>query len=211
MILSTAVTRVVTSKTGQILCVVALTLTFLLVLSGIGVEGSALGLAFGSVPTTLLVTLGGTAALISLDMFGLSRLGTLPDAALLEVQRALHPAFRNEHQPGLMVVLFLVAAAWEELLYRGAITLVSRQILTSEISVVAAVLVGSTAFAVAHLRSRIQDTVYPFIFGLVFGALYLASGSLLAPIIAHAAGNSFVYFYARRILKRRVDERAFFF
>jgi membrane protease YdiL (CAAX protease family) len=97
--------------------------------------------------------------------------------------RALHanlrPAIRNAGE-GTIVVLGLASAIGEELFFRG--------LLTATFGVVA----SSVAFGLLHQvrgRARWGWAGWAAVMGLLFGSLFLATGSLLGPIVAHAAIN----------------------
>jgi membrane protease YdiL (CAAX protease family) len=97
--------------------------------------------------------------------------------------RALHadlrPAIRDAGDVTL-VVLGIASAVGEELFFRG--------LLAPALGVV----LSSLAFGMLHqLRGRAGWvwTGWATLMGLVFGALFLATGSLLGPLVAHAAIN----------------------
>jgi len=87
-----------------------------------------------------------------------------------------------------LILYFLFAAAFEELLFRGYFY----QRLTEMIGVVAATLVASVGFALMHL-GRPEMTLWAFLnialAGIFFSLCYLRSGSLWLPIAAHAVWN----------------------
>jgi membrane protease YdiL (CAAX protease family) len=97
--------------------------------------------------------------------------------------RALHanlrPAIRNAGE-GTVLVLGLASAIGEELFFRG--------LLTATFGVVA----SAIAFGLLHQvrgRARWVWAGWAAVMGLLFGGLFLATGSLLGPIVAHAAIN----------------------
>jgi membrane protease YdiL (CAAX protease family) len=97
--------------------------------------------------------------------------------------RALHADLRPSiHDAGdaTLVVLGIASAVGEELFFRG--------LLAPALGVV----LSSLAFGMLHqLRGRAGWvwTGWATLMGLVFGALFLATGSLLGPLVAHAAIN----------------------
>jgi len=97
--------------------------------------------------------------------------------------RALHADLRpNIRDAGdaTLVVLGIASAVAEELFFRG--------LLAPAIGVV----LSSLAFGALHqLRGRAGWVWagWATLMGLVFGALFLATGSLLGPLVAHAAIN----------------------
>jgi uncharacterized protein len=97
--------------------------------------------------------------------------------------RALHALLRptvKDVGDGSIVVLGLASALGEELFFRGLVA--------TTIGVVA----SSAVFGLLHQapgRARWAWTAWATVMGLLFGALFFATGSLLGPIVAHAAIN----------------------
>ena len=81
---------------------------------------------------------------------------------------------------GVFVVVVVLAPVVEELVFRGF--LVNRW--GRRLGLPAGILLSSTAFAVLHVH-----WVGLFVFGLVMCLLYSSTGSLRAPIVAHALNN----------------------
>lgn len=82
----------------------------------------------------------------------------------------------------------LSAAVGEELLFRGALL----PTLTPHVGAVGAVLGSALAFGLLHVprtRSLLPWTATACVMGVVFGALYAATGEVLAPVAAHALIN----------------------
>ena len=97
--------------------------------------------------------------------------------------RALHadlrPAVRHAGE-GTILVLGIASSASEELFFRG--------LLTSTFGLIA----SSLAFGLLHqMRGRVRWVWagWATVMGFLFGALFLATGSLLGPLLAHAAIN----------------------
>jgi membrane protease YdiL (CAAX protease family) len=86
-------------------------------------------------------------------------------------------------------VLLTVLAACEEALWRwGAL-----RTLAPAVGAGAALALTSLAFALAHVTQRgLRSVRVHVLTGSVFGGLYLASGSLVAPVAAHAGYNVLV-------------------
>lgn len=97
--------------------------------------------------------------------------------------RALHADLRpavSHAGSGTILVLGIASAASEELFFRG--------LLASTFGVI----VSSLAFGLLHQmggRVRFAWAAWATVMGLLFGSLYLATGSLLGPLVAHAAIN----------------------
>jgi membrane protease YdiL (CAAX protease family) len=97
--------------------------------------------------------------------------------------RALHADLRptvRGASGGAILVLGIASAASEELFFRG--------LLTTALGLV----VSSFAFGLLHQvrgRARWVWAAWATVMGFLFGALLLSTGSLLGPIVAHAAIN----------------------
>jgi membrane protease YdiL (CAAX protease family) len=108
-------------------------------------------------------------------------LGAAAGAVLFGAVAGRSPSFPGVRAPRL---LFLgLCAANEEIVWRR--TLLGELLPTGS---ALALLVSSAGFAVAHRRLRLLHAFT----GLVFGALYLATGVLGASIAAHWIYNAFV-------------------
>jgi membrane protease YdiL (CAAX protease family) len=97
--------------------------------------------------------------------------------------RALHadlrPAIRHAGS-GTIIVLGVASAASEELFFRG--------LLATTFGLIA----SSLAFGLLHqMRGRVRWVWagWATVMGFLFGGLFLATGSLLGPLLAHAAIN----------------------
>lgn len=97
--------------------------------------------------------------------------------------RALHadlrPAVRHAGE-GTILILGIASAASEELFFRG--------LLTTTFGVIA----SSLAFGLLHqMRGRVRWVWagWATVMGFLFGSLFLATGSLIGPLVAHAAIN----------------------
>jgi membrane protease YdiL (CAAX protease family) len=97
--------------------------------------------------------------------------------------RALHAHLRPAVEgtsTGTLALLGVASAVSEELFFRGVLTTVF------------GLTVSSLAFGLLHQargRSRWVWAVWATVMGFLFGGIYLATGSLLGPILAHAAIN----------------------
>lgn len=91
----------------------------------------------------------------------------------------LRPAVKDLRGPTL-VVLGIASGVSEELLFRG--------LLAPAVGLV----VSSVAFGLLHRLRGASGwiwTAWAAVMGLLFGALFFATGSLLGPVVAHAAIN----------------------
>lgn len=87
-----------------------------------------------------------------------------------------------------LLLLTLSAAVGEELLFRGAMLPALRERHGAALAVAA----SSVAFGLLHApwsRRMLPWTAMATAMGVVFAALYLATGEVLAPVMAHAVVN----------------------
>jgi len=95
----------------------------------------------------------------------------------------------NRQQLGLFVFSVLVAGGFKEELQRAFILTRFRQYLGGAWL---GLFLWSIAFGAAHYVQGWQGIAAAGLFGFIFGAVYLARGSLLAPMVAHGVYDSFV-------------------
>lgn len=128
-------------------------------------------------PEILLGALAGV--LLGLGIVFASRLA----AHRFEWARALHRDFRARLGPlpdSEIVVLAGASSIGEEVFFRGALLPVTGLVLSSAI------------FALLHVGPRLRHlpwTISSFLAGLTFGQLFLWSGDLGGPVLAHFAVN----------------------
>ena len=92
----------------------------------------------------------------------------------------------------ILVSMGLVGPVAEELFFRGGLYAVLRQ----SLSVPQAVVVTSLFFASAH-AGQVGLPVIQLVGGVAFAVLYEKTGSLLAPVLVHAAGNLAILLFSR--------------
>jgi membrane protease YdiL (CAAX protease family) len=97
---------------------------------------------------------------------------------------ALLPRSRSERR--LFTVVGLTAGLCEEWLYRGFFLAVVNA-LTGGLSTGVLIVVAAVAFGLAHAYQGPSGIVATGLLGGVMAALYLQSGSLLLPVVLHAA------------------------
>ncbi|MBS0198181.1 MAG: CPBP family intramembrane metalloprotease [Planctomycetes bacterium] len=146
----------------------------------------SLGVKMGGLWPSLLgvLSLGAIGGLLVLQFRSVQRLTDAQVARVRERQRnalALLPANAREHR--LFNVLCVTAGVCEELLFRGY----AGWYLTHWLNPWAAMLAASAVFGLAHAYQGRQGIVRTGVVGAMFGAIYLLSGSLLWPVIGHAA------------------------
>jgi membrane protease YdiL (CAAX protease family) len=101
----------------------------------------------------------------------------------------------NQQELRIFLLLSATAGIAEEILFRGFLIWYLSQFGNTAF----AVLVSSLIFAVAHAYQGLKAVAVIFPISLVFVFLYLYSGSLLPPILLHAAINSYAGIYGRKI------------
>lgn len=108
----------------------------------------------------------------------------VPDEEL----RRFAPMLRSPAWRLSLALLALGVAPWlEELVFRGLI----QGALRPRLGAAGAIAVGAALFALVHW----QPFLFPvlFLFGVAFGALAYATGSLLPAVLLHAANNTAAY------------------
>jgi len=83
------------------------------------------------------------------------------------------------------VLVAITAGVCEEILYRGFLIQYFRE-LPVHLGLLAALILSACVFGIAHLYQGIVGIVQTAIVGALFGVLFLATGSLLLPMILHA-------------------------
>jgi uncharacterized protein len=166
----------------------ALVFVAFLILANHGLALGSFGQNFGTYPRTAVVT-----ALLFLLVAGLllqskrkkSKRKSPPSperiAKAVEGARKLVPKNRKERIAFLAVAL--TAGFCEEFLYRGWLLGLAGSALKS---IWLGLLISSVFFGVAHLYQGRGGVIKTGIAGLVFGLIYIASGSLLPGQILHA-------------------------
>ena len=73
------------------------------------------------------------------------------------------------------------------------------------VGTVAAILVSSAIFAVVHMAKPVVASII-FVIGVLFGVVYVETGSLLTVMLAHAIYDIFALWY----LQKRLHQLDFF-
>lgn len=146
-------------------------------------RGSILTPAHGpwlSPNTTLSGVLGGVLALaLAAATVALTRVLVARTRWAKNLHLTLRAAL-GDLTPGRMLFLSLLSAVSEELLFRSAL------------EPVLGLFASSLVFGLVHVSSRetyLSWSLWAAIMGLCFGLLFEASGTLIAPILAHALIN----------------------
>jgi len=101
-------------------------------------------------------------------------------------------------------ILAIIAGVSEELMFRGVL----QTILDRQTSTAAAIVVVGAVFGLLHARTILYAIIAALV-GAYLGFLFVATGSLLAPIITHAVYDVIAFEWTRiAIDKRRGGEAA---
>lgn len=145
--------------------------------------------ALGPVPLGLIL---GSATAAATVCAGLAVYRLVP--AMRSVAQELAPRLVEGASTGELVLLSVFSGVGEEALFRGA--------MQPEFGFVATSLI----FGLVHVgpdRRYLAWTLWAIFAGFLFGALYEATGGLLAPTVAHVLHNATVLLLWRRSRARR--------
>jgi uncharacterized protein len=171
------------------LVIVALALGWLLSESPLRkIDISLAGVAIG-----LLATLPMLAGLLAVDRFPFGPFKHLEDV----MRGSILPLFRGASLADLLLIS-LLAGLGEELLFRGVVQDYFQRVTGSAWLAVA---IASLLFGGVHPITWTYAVLAGLI-GVYFGWLYLATGNLLVPVVAHAAYD----FVALSYLLRNLDD-----
>ena len=150
-------------------------------LSGVRSWGPFAGIDFGSTTVTLIVA-GVCVAFLVGGLLPILLLRTsVEEIPAVGDIRALLPRNRGELPYG--AGLAVTAGVVEELLFRLALPALLFGITGDGLI---AFLGAAVVFGLLHIYQGPQGIVFAFVLGLVFTALYIASGTILVPIVLHA-------------------------
>jgi membrane protease YdiL (CAAX protease family) len=160
--------------------------------------------------------------LIIFPLFALAYLGFYELVCDTEALRALAPpsacrsfqGFEHIHAPRLdldfaqfALVQLVVVALPEELFFRGCLLHLLERALPPKRRLLGggvgwALVITAAMFALVHLpREGDPRTLATFFPGLLFGWMRSATGSILAPVMAHAASNVFIRLLDQMVLR----------
>jgi hypothetical protein len=123
----------------------------------------------------------------------------LPDVESVQEVNILSGLAESLPLPILVIVLAVLPAIGEELVFRGVIG----RGLVARCGVVQGIFVTSLLFAVAHLHPAHQISVFPL--GVLLHVIYLATRSILAPILLHFLVNSWAAVLAKASLGMKAE------
>jgi len=104
----------------------------------------------------------------------------------------------NQQELRIFLLLSATAGIAEEILFRGFLIWYLSQFGNTAFAVIASTLI----FAAAHAYQGLKAVAVIFPISLIFVFLYLYSGSLLPPILLHAAINSYAGIYGCKVYGR---------
>ncbi len=161
-----------------------------------GVDAAAVGLAWPEAPgpvtaaATVLVLALSLASVRALRSGALARTLPQPPASGRHAEAPVHATLallpRSPAERRLFAVVGVTAGVCEEWLYRGFFLAVVAAV-AGDVPQVLLVVVGAAAFGLAHAYQGLPGIVLTGVLGGVFAALYLETGSLLLPVVLHAA------------------------
>ncbi len=120
---------------------------------------------------------------------------------LVRFQGKTYAFLKNPLPLWAIVWISLCAGVSEEALFRAGL----QTLLGDYIGTVAAILVSSAIFALVHMAKPVVAGII-FAIGVLFGVVYVETGSLLTVMLAHAIYDIFALWY----LQKRLHELDFF-
>ena len=149
---------------------------------GAGADSMALPRQAGAAVITYLAAQPGLLVAGLAGRFILWRMGHKPE--LQDIVNLLAEGLPWPTLAGMFILIVVIAPLFEESLFRGIIL----PLLARRLGIAPAIALASFLFAVAHLH---QDSFLQlFALATVLSLAYVATGSLLVPIVMHAIFNS---------------------
>ena len=162
-----------------------------------------LGLVVSDVWRTLFIAVIFTALLCLNQWAGLRKIALLPverRGFLFQFTQKIMPHTSTEALA--FVALALTAGLSEEFIYRGFVVALLIRVLGNSLpAILLAAILSSGLFATAHLYQGRRGIITTFVVGMVFAALRLWTGNLVAPIAGHFGVDLVAGLYAPRILR----------
>jgi len=135
------------------------------------------------------MTVALTLILCASQFAGLRRIARIPAeerGALFRITEKIVP--RTMTETAAFTVLAITAGLSEELLYRGFVfALFARLFVGAPAQIIYAGCLSSLWFSGAHLYQGRRGVITTFVVGIIFFSMRVWSGSLLPPMVAHAA------------------------
>jgi membrane protease YdiL (CAAX protease family) len=117
-----------------------------------------------------------------------------------EVERHVVPLFAHSKTMDLVVIAAL-AGLGEELLFRGVI----QALLVEWTSLWPGVILASVLFGLAHAISTAY-LIYAALVGLYLGGIYVATGNLLVPALAHGLYDFALFLYLLHAARTKAEQ-----
>ncbi|MGB3470140.1 MAG: CPBP family intramembrane glutamic endopeptidase [Erythrobacter sp.] len=136
------------------------------------------------------------AVLIGLAI-ALTRLFPAASEWLVRSQAGNYPFLKGGISFPAIILISICAGLGEEALFRGGI----QTLLGDYVSAPLAIIVAAALFAVIHFAKPVVSALI-FAIGCVFGAVYLATGSLLAVIVAHSVYDVYAIWSLQEAMAR---------
>lgn len=143
-----------------------------------------------SIATSLAL---GTLAAVGTVLLGLAVYRLIP--AMREIAEDLAPRLVDSASRRDLLLVSLFSGMGEEALFRGAVQ--------PEFGIV----VASIVFGLVHIgpdRRYLVWTAWALLAGFLFGALYIVTGGLLAPVVAHVLHNAATFLIWKRSRRDRI-------
>ncbi|WP_274856043.1 CPBP family intramembrane glutamic endopeptidase [Sinorhizobium meliloti] len=173
----------------------------------LNLHASDLGMVYPPSLRALSVAVIGVCLTLLLDSVGARLLFQHP----LLLQRrvtALRTWLQTSKPNRFLVITYIgIAAVYEEVVFRG---IGIHFLKTSGMETVTGLMLLSVIFGLQHTASGWLGVLYASFFGLYFSLLYLAAGSLFAPIVVHAVGNWFTVLYTYPRMVRTLERQPAF-
>jgi membrane protease YdiL (CAAX protease family) len=179
-------------RPALLLSELALVVPGLIALAAFGVPLRA-GLALVPIGSRMAIFVAACAAALwvaSLGLFEVQYALWAPPPGYLEAFQRLHEALRPRSAADALASIVAIAVApavCEELVLRGIVLTA----LLPGLGSIGAVATSAALFALIHLDP--YRSAFTFALGLALGALRVRTGSLLAPILAHALVNTITF------------------
>jgi len=155
--------------------------------AGLGLLALGVGLAVGHNPLSGIrfhwvdLGLGALAAVPPLIALAYMRRSRLPAIRrLVESAREMVREFLSPLSWPRVLLIAAAAGFGEELLFRGLL----QPLLSLQFGVAPALIATSVMFGLLHFLSKAY-VVFAFVFSLYLGVMYLVTGNILVPILAH--------------------------
>jgi len=149
-----------------------------------GITSAAFGLAEPALSTPMTIALAAFLVSLVVSSLVLRHTGDRPLRRLLKMAGPLLPVSTAERL--LFAVVAVGAGMAEELAFRGFLLFYFATFLPG-LGVPLAVLASSAAFGLGHLYQGVRGVALTAAIGLFMAALYVLSGSLVVPMVMHAA------------------------